>query len=399
MLRIVLKLGAAVLVVCVSALHSPAARISAASTAQKDVAAAVASARDGDTVRIPAGDTTWTSALTITKAITLQGQGISNTFLRRSAGLLILGPTNNKPIRVTGIYFDMSPFAGESSGDRSAIWFYGTCTNLRIDHCYFLNGQRAINIRGYGYGVIDHCTFHDNNISIYMGIESDGGNASWASPVEPGKTDTMVVEDCTIKNDLPSSAYIDTELYGQNGARFCFRHNTVDYSATGVACMPIDAHGYGGPGYNWGNGTRFYEVYNNTFKCQYTYRFAYLRGGTHIFHDNRFIMTGGGSAPNCIALELEKGQKTVPANQKVVKSLFWNNIYNGSPVGAADWGLYSGEPVLDVDFFNRCIQSGDPWYPYTPLVYPHPLVTAQDGGKPSSKPSPTQNLRVRASGS
>jgi hypothetical protein len=390
MLRIVLKLGAAMIAVWVSALHSQAATTTAASTAQKDVAAAVALAQDGDTVQIPAGDSTWRSGLTITKAITLQGQGVSKTFLRRSAGLLILQPTNNKPIRVTGIYFDMSPFAGESSGDRSAIWFYGTCTNLRIDHCYFLNGQRAINIRGYGYGVTDHCAFHDNNISIYMGIDSDGGNASWASPVDPGKTDTMVVEDCTIKNDLPSS-----ELYGQNGARFCFRRNTVDYSATGVACMPIDAHGYNT---SWGNGTRFYEVYNNTFKCQYTYRFAYLRGGAHIFHDNQFI-TSGGSAPNCIALELEKGVKTVPANQKVVKSFFWNNTYNGSPMGAADWGLYSGEPVLNVDFFTRPIQSGDPWYPYTPLVYPHPRVTADGGGKPSSKPSPVEHLRVHASGS
>jgi hypothetical protein len=393
MSRILLRLGAAMTVVFLNPLHSRAATIAAASTAQKDVAAAVASAQDGDTVQIPAGDSTWTSGLTITKAITLQGQGSNNTFLRRSAGLLTLQPTNNKPIRVTGVYFDMSPFADESHGDRSAIWFYGTCTNLRIDHCYFLNGQRPINIRGYGYGVTDHCTFHDNNISIYMGIDSDGGgNASWASPVDPGKIDTMVVEDCKIINDLPSSAYIDAELYGQNGARFCFRHNTVDYSATGVAFVPIDAHGYNT---SWGNGTRFYEVYNNTFECQHTYRFCYLRGGTHIFHDNQFIMTGGGSAPNCIALELEKGSTTVPANERVVKSFFWNNTYNGSPAGAADWGLYTGEPVLNVDFFNRPIQSGDSWYPYTPLVYPHPMVTAQDGGKLS----PAANLHAIGSGS
>jgi hypothetical protein len=85
MSRILLRLGAAMTVVFLNPLHSRAATIAAASTAQKDVAAAVASAQDGDTVQIPAGDSTWTSGLTITKAITLQGQGSNNTFLRRSS--------------------------------------------------------------------------------------------------------------------------------------------------------------------------------------------------------------------------------------------------------------------------------------------------------------------------
>jgi hypothetical protein len=391
MLRIVLKVGLATLAMSATAVQSQAATITAASTAQKDVAAAVASAQDGDTVLIPAGNSTWTSGLTITKAITLQGQGIDKTFLRRHQGLLILQPANNKPIRVTGIYFDMSPYSG-SEGDRPGIIFYGTCTSLRIDHCYFLCGERAVYIYGIGYGVVDHCTFRDNYISLMPSMAGkDFGNTIWAQAIVPGSANTMTVEDCNFLCDEPGSrsGFIESELYGSNGATCCVRHCNFDYTGTGLA-FHVDAHGHSP---SWGNGTRFYEVYNNVFHCKYTYRFAKLRGGTHIWHDNQFINDAGSStAVMALTRETVGGIST---QQLVTKSFFWNNTLNGSPAGATDDGSVANEPVLNKDFFNRAIKSGDPWYPYTPLVYPHPRVTADNGGKPS----PVANLRVTASGS
>jgi hypothetical protein len=388
MLRILLKLGAAILVVCVNALHSQAATITAASTAQKDVAAAIASAQDGDTVQIPAGDSTWSSTVTITKAITLKGAGASSTFLRRHAGILVLTPTHDLPMRVTGICFDLSPFS-ESDGDRPAIYLGATCTNLRIDHSYFLNGQRTVYLWGKGYGVTDNCTFLNSNISIAPEMAgSNFGATSWAEPIHPGGTDTMVVEDCKFIADASMPEDPNEPMYGINGGRCCFRHNTIDYSATGRPLAAIDAHGYSN---SWGLGTRFYEVYNNTFHCKYTYRFCYLRGGTHIFHDNTFIMDNPGT-PAVFSLTREQGAAT---QELITQSFFWNNTFNGSPVGAADAGTYSGEPVLNKDFFNRAMQSGDAFYSYKPLVYPHPRVTAEDTGKPSS----VANLRVIASGS
>src|SRR4051794_8887175 len=55
---------------------SKAATIIAATPALQDVSAAVTQAKDGDTVVVPSGAATWTSALNINKAITLIGGGV-----------------------------------------------------------------------------------------------------------------------------------------------------------------------------------------------------------------------------------------------------------------------------------------------------------------------------------
>ena len=59
-----------------------ATTITAGSPSRIDVITAVSSAVNGDTVIIPAGTSTWTSGLTINKAITLQGNGIGNTIIK-----------------------------------------------------------------------------------------------------------------------------------------------------------------------------------------------------------------------------------------------------------------------------------------------------------------------------
>ena len=53
--------------------------INAASPSLADVRKAIASAADGDTVIVPAGTAAWTSGLTITKGITIQGQTTVNS--------------------------------------------------------------------------------------------------------------------------------------------------------------------------------------------------------------------------------------------------------------------------------------------------------------------------------
>ena len=56
-----------------SARVDAATTINARSPSFADVATAVTTAQDGDTVSVPAGSATWTTALTISKGITLQG--------------------------------------------------------------------------------------------------------------------------------------------------------------------------------------------------------------------------------------------------------------------------------------------------------------------------------------
>src|SRR5437763_11310189 len=84
--------------------------ITAASPSLSNVATAVSSARDGDTVVIPAGTATWTSGLSIQKAITLQGNGIGNTIIKDgitnvNIKLLSFTLVSGKPSRLTGIEF------------------------------------------------------------------------------------------------------------------------------------------------------------------------------------------------------------------------------------------------------------------------------------------------------
>src|SRR5207244_7725578 len=53
--------------------------LNAASPSLADIRRAVASAADGDTITVPAGTAAWTSALTITKGITIQGRTTVNS--------------------------------------------------------------------------------------------------------------------------------------------------------------------------------------------------------------------------------------------------------------------------------------------------------------------------------
>src|SRR4029453_1145448 len=62
-----------------------AATINATGCTRDLVAAAVTQAVDGDTVTIPAGTCSWTTNLTVDKAITIQGAGIGQTTLVQAA--------------------------------------------------------------------------------------------------------------------------------------------------------------------------------------------------------------------------------------------------------------------------------------------------------------------------
>src|ERR1700747_1232584 len=61
-----------------------ATTVNANSTSLSDVAAAIASAADGDTVTIPGGTATWTRTLAVRKAITIQGAGVGVTIIKDS---------------------------------------------------------------------------------------------------------------------------------------------------------------------------------------------------------------------------------------------------------------------------------------------------------------------------
>lgn len=120
------------LLVCVN-VH--AAIITSSSTSQADVQAAVNVASDGDTVVIPAtaaSGVNWTQSLLISKSITLMGAGtVSPNITKLNNTIAWDGVTDtyvvhvsfpasegDKPVRVTGIYFDnlTTPIYTHNSG-------------------------------------------------------------------------------------------------------------------------------------------------------------------------------------------------------------------------------------------------------------------------------------------
>ena len=53
--------------------------LKASSGSEVDVKAALNSVQDGDTITLPSGTFTWTSTVTITKGVTIQGQTTTNS--------------------------------------------------------------------------------------------------------------------------------------------------------------------------------------------------------------------------------------------------------------------------------------------------------------------------------
>src|ERR671918_2752154 len=75
------SIGATASIVFATCCQVEANTIAAKSVSLADVRSAIASARDGDTVTVPAGTATWTSSLNVDKHITLQGAGAGSTII------------------------------------------------------------------------------------------------------------------------------------------------------------------------------------------------------------------------------------------------------------------------------------------------------------------------------
>lgn len=281
---------AVTLVVAVWTRAEGAAIITAKSVSQADVATAVSLAVDGDTVVIPPGTATWTTILSISKAIKLQGSGTGVTIIKdgvQNGRFLNWTLVAGKPSRMTGIEFQDGGRTNRSWAPTGVFGVTGSNTNgstFRWDNCKWtdLNGYPVFETV---IGVIDHNTFtigNKQNIGFYF-YDSlwDGqnyGDGSWAAASGFGSSQFLFIEDNTFTNT--STVYLLPMTDAYAGARFVVRNNSI-YNAN------IQNHGTESTGRV--RGGRAVEVYNNTFTGTNINNIAGdVRSGVVLFHDNTF---------------------------------------------------------------------------------------------------------------
>ena len=257
------------------------------STSLADVRAAIASAANGDTVAIPAGTATWSSTLTVTKAITLSGAGIGQTIIKdnvprgRSSSVLTWVLQASRPSRMTGIEFQNAASSESFDGAIMVVGSESDSRTMRIDHCVFTNlFAPAIQIEG-ALGVADHNTFTFSHSGIGIEVKHNGwggrsyGDGSWADPPCFGTSKFFFFEDNTFNNN--SGVQTGGNIDSVGGGRYVARYNIFNNALA-------NTHGTESGGRQ--RSMRAMEIYNNTFNFTFPATGGQIRGGTALIHDN-----------------------------------------------------------------------------------------------------------------
>jgi hypothetical protein len=263
-----------------------ATTIKAKSASQSDVAAAIGSAADGDTVTIPDGTASWTRKLQIKKGITIQGAGVGATIIKDSvqSGQLIQWTlAGGYPSRITGIEFQDGGRVNTIDAPGGILHIDGSNTNgstFRFDHCKW-NNLNGATVFDTVIGVIDHNTFVFDRFgcAIYpYGSHWDGqdyGDGSWAAPTGYGSSQFLFIEDNTFTH---SQKNLQGMIDAYAGARFVARHNTIFNSL-------ITNHGTESTGRT--RGCRAMEIYDNNYTGTNLNKFlGGSRSGGTLFHHN-----------------------------------------------------------------------------------------------------------------
>jgi len=343
--------------------------ITARSGSPEDIQAAVnaMTAAGGGTVYIPEGNFSFVISgsigVTVPGGVDIFGQGVGKTILRQPSDppansiMFYLDGSNNKPIRISGIFFqgyvktteDYSPQAIEIDAVK----------DFRIDHCRFEDfSGHAVGVGGQYRGLVDHCDF-DNPYKLTLsgtawgygiivwGDEETWNNIDWYLGQYDGKYCIMYIEDCTFKRTRHAIA-------GNGGGFYIVRHCTFT-DPDPYNFGQLDVHGGIGGG---GIGGRGLEAYNNTIVGAEGYDASqafWLRGGGGVVYNNTMQNIWYG-----VGLYSEDGQQ-----QKCKLHDLWvwgNSMDRGTLINNA------GGFTQNVDYFLYA-KSG-----YTPYPYPHPLT-------------------------
>ncbi len=369
------------LLLLLAAPPAQAATINAASCSQADVQAAINSASAGDVLMIPSRNCTWTSAVNVSKPLSIMGAGSGNTILTASGGMPdgffnITGFTASSLVRVSGFTFQMTnwtPAAAIRVHDMAGGVHGG---QIRIDHNTFHFGNVPITF-DHMKGLIDHNYFYNGIQSIGFSAGSRANaDASWAS-LDAGTVEALFIEDNHfITNASYTLPYTQEQIGTHNGGKLVVRFN--DFTATDVpdtlgTYTPFMAHGSadggcGGAGY-WQasscqrRGQSVIEFYNNTESGK-RIDFMYIsRGSANLIYNN--VITGTVSNnPRIMLVEEEYTSDNWsvhrvawPAEDQIHNTFVWNNTYRGHDFNDGTYGSVETSPTN-----YDCIASRTPMF-------------------------------------
>jgi hypothetical protein len=400
-------------------------------------------AQTGDTITLPAGTFTWSTPVSFTKAVKVQGAGTGQTVIYdnvpktgggNSMVLWTFTVAAGKSIRVTG--FTVRGMAQDTQNyNKGTLAFFGRSHAVRVDHVNFiLCGSSAIHFGGDLWGVVDHCTHDGSNFKQFVSVDHGNwnndpagwGDGSYEDTLHLGTERAVYIEDCICLNET-TAGVVD----GTRGGRFVFRHNTVKNAFIGM---------HGTEGFR-GRGMRSYEIYQNRFLNPNAIIFTGIlaRSGTGVIWGNRFsggagqtgykngmmftvyrsFTCGGvneappwGNANGTNPWDGNTLPNGYPALDQVGHGTCQDQIRGNNPVnmrtGTPAWPTQALEPVYewnnswtpvpqnpgnkvttqcDIVQIGRDVFTDTPKPGYTPYVYPHPLVSSGVGS--STEPSPT----------
>jgi hypothetical protein len=385
------------------AFGASAATVTAGSCAQSAVQTAVNSASDGDTVVVPAGTCTWSSAVSVSnKTIILRGSGSAagGTRIQHGGGsntlIAIEAGSKTGKMDLSGFWF--SGASNDWGGTAVQIGGPSGWKNLRIHHNVF-DGNYPWTIRGSAstHGLIDNNIFRGRAYGILL---NGSGAADWSTPLVLGSADFFFVEDNRFEFD---------DFYGNTGApvmdmysggRVVFRNNTVrdglwethDKARSGL----VSANAY--------------EIYNNTFTASSNkWKGLDISSGTGAVWNNTFsgdytVAIGAIDYKSFDPRGIRACDGTDPADQNVAGQSGWRCQYQigtqGEGASAYSYPLYLWNNRLngagtDMKCTSGCqhlqagrdfINNGSAAKPgYAAYAYPHPL---QSGGPAPQSPPP-----------
>jgi hypothetical protein len=275
----------------------------------------------------------------ITKEIKLIGAGVGSTIITMTGGAYAFAyqprPGTVTLFRLSGFQFNLNNTAGcfhlINTSSSAAIRY------VRIDNNSFLNSSRGVLVDGPVFGVVDNNTMTGRVHMDNYCQDQCGDWAPTAPPAVPGGVDNLYYEDNNITTN-------DAFATCGHGGRYCYRHNTFNYTGSVGLYPAFDHHGNQTSGVVAG---RLTEIYENTINMNgHSVRFWDHRGGTMIAFNNHYNSTGG------YDFQIrEEYCNSITCNGtvefQIKASYYWSNYNNGNlfSTGNLSFGQNSSCPI------------------------------------------------------